>query len=97
MDEAVALIGQWMLTTASSISRLEQLQVVPTGPRSASRRQRAYMLCLCYEVDPADFDLDPEDLPPGWEIPARTHNPDGTLASTNWLSGTRSIELRVAA
>lgn len=84
MEEAVDLLSRYMLITTSSISRLEKIPVVPTGPRQASRRQRAYMLCLCYGVDPADFDLGPNDIPPGLRLPPRTFGPDGRVLSTIW-------------
>lgn len=57
-----------MLTTESTISRLESLPSEPSGHRSASRRQLAYILCHVYGVDPAEFGLSPDDLPPGIDL-----------------------------
>ena len=96
LDEATALAGHWMLTTATAISRLERSSEVPVGPRARGRRQLAYVLCLCYLVDPADFDLGPGDLPPGITIPARTWE-DGRLSSTKWLTHTMPVSRRFAS
>ena len=61
-----------MLTTDSTISRLESLNEVPSGPRNQSRRQLAYILCMAYMVDPAEFELTADDLPPGLAVTDRT-------------------------
>jgi hypothetical protein len=82
-DQAAALVGYWMLTSEATISRLEDVPAVPAGPRSKSRRQLAYVLCLCYEVDPAEFGLTPDDLPSGIRIPKRTRI-NGRVSSTKW-------------
>lgn len=79
LDDAAALAGHYMLTTGSTISRLESLDVVPTGPRARSRRQLAYVLCRAYRVDPAEFGLDGGDVPPGVTIPDRS-----TDSPTKW-------------
>ena len=84
LDEATFLVGHWMLTTKSTIARLERHPVVPVGPRTRAQRQLAYVLCLCYEIDPAEFDLGPGDLPPGLRIPPRHHGRDGTPSVTRW-------------
>ena len=41
----------------------------------------AYLLCLTYELDPAQFGLDPDDLPPGIR---ETVGRDLGLPSTRW-------------
>lgn len=98
LDDAVRLVGQFMLTSGGSISRLEDLDEMPSGGRSASRRQLAYILCLCCQVDPAEFGLSSDDLPPGLTIPARTLNDQGEPASTKWSSEIPSVRaLRPAA
>ena len=78
LDEAATLAGHWMLTSKATISRLEQQPELPAGHRSGSRRQLAYVLCLAYRVDPADFGLGPGDLPVGLRIPPRRDS------STTW-------------
>jgi hypothetical protein len=92
LDQAAALAGFWMRTTRSTVQRLETLQAVPTGPKSGSKRQLAYVLCLAYRVDPADFDLSPDDLPPGIKI-----RPRRTAASTIWYRDATAASLMVAA
>jgi len=84
LEQATSLAGRFILTTKSAISRLEQLDDVPTGPRSASKRARAIVLCKVYEVDPAEFGLSDDDLPPGIHIPPRTPGPDGRASLTGW-------------
>lgn len=79
LDEAVALAGNFMLTTASTVSRLEGLDSEPVGNRQGSRRQLAYVLCRAYGVNPAEFGLTANDMPPGVTIPARTAD-----SSTIW-------------
>jgi hypothetical protein len=72
LDEAATLAGNYMLTTASTISRLESVDEEPTGNRQRSRRNLAYVLCMAYNVDPAEFGLGPSDLPPGVAIKRRS-------------------------
>lgn len=84
MIDAVRLISRWLTTTTASISRLEHEPAVPAGPRSERKRQLACMLCLCYGVDPGEFNLSPDDLPPGWKIPPRRRTRSGDMPSTNW-------------
>jgi len=84
LDEAAELAGHWMPTTTTLISRLERSDDVPRGPRSRLRRQLAAVLCHIYWVDPADFDLGPDDLPPGWRLAERTLGPDGRPCVTDW-------------
>jgi hypothetical protein len=83
LKQAVELLGYLMPSSDSTISRLESFDVVPTGPRSRTMRQRAYLLCAVYDVDPTDLDLYPDDLPPGLVIPPRTRI-KGALSSTKW-------------
>lgn len=65
LAEAMRAASRVMLTTDVTISRLEALPVVPAGPRQGSRRQLAYVLCRSYRVDPEEFGLSENDLPPG--------------------------------
>lgn len=85
LSQAAALAGHWMLTTDSTISRLEGSDDLPSGPRNRSRRQLAYILCMAYMVDPADFGLTPEDLPPGLRVTARTPGEQAELP-TIWTT-----------
>lgn len=98
MEQAVELVSTYMLTTKSTISRLEQQTEAPNGHRAAGRRQLAYILCVAYGVDPADFGLTPDDLPPGISRAMRTHESQGRGLSTNWYrTNTRSDGLLKAA
>lgn len=65
LADAASIAGRLMLTSDATISRLEGLDQAPSGPRSGSRRQLAFVLCLAYQVDPAEFGLTIDDLPPG--------------------------------
>jgi hypothetical protein len=93
LDEAATLAGRWMLTSKATISRLEAQNELPIGHRSASRRQLAYVLCLAYRVDPADFGLGSSDLPPGLRIPHRRHHG----ASTSWYDVQPELPLLLPA
>jgi transcriptional regulator with XRE-family HTH domain len=85
LDEAAEMASRFMLTTGSTISRMENREEIPTGHKSAAIRQRAYILCLVYEVDPACLGLGPDDLVAEFEIPPRT--PGGQRkASTIWYA-----------
>lgn len=68
LDDAAAAVSWWMPTTASTISRLEKLQVEPVGARSGSRRALAFALCHVYGVDPAEFGVSVDDIPVGWDL-----------------------------
>jgi hypothetical protein len=81
LTQATELVGHYMLTSDATISRIESLAEVPAGHRSGSRRQLAYLLCLAYRVDPSDFGLGPDDIPPNIEV--RPRGPHGA-ASTKW-------------
>lgn len=72
LQDAADLASRWMLTSTAAISRLEARTEAPGGGRQQSQRQRAYILCLAYEVDPAELDLGPDDLPPNLAVPNRT-------------------------
>lgn len=85
LDQAVALAAEYVLTSTATISRLESLAEVPTGARARHRRQVAYVLCRAYRVDPAEFDLDPDDCPPGLTIRPRTPADLGD-SPTNWYT-----------
>ena len=85
MGDAVRLAGYYMPASEAGISRLEACEVVPSGPRSKRVRQLAYVLCKVYNVDPAEFGLDGDDPPTGWQrIPPRTLGPDGRPSVTRW-------------
>lgn len=98
LAEAVGLAGRFVLVTDSTISRLEAMEVQPSGPRAGGRRQLAYILSVAYGVDPAEFGLSPDDLPPGLSIPPRSRGDDGSVLSTKWYTGNPSVRhLRIAA
>lgn len=63
LAEAAEHAARYMATTDATISRLESLSSEPIGPRQQSRRQLAYVLCLLYGVDPAEFGLRQADVP----------------------------------
>jgi len=84
LNDAVRLAGYYMAASEAAISRLESAAVAPHGPRSLRMRQLAYVLCLVYNVDPAEFGLSGDDPPPGWSIPPRTLGPDGRPSVTRW-------------
>lgn len=65
LERAVAAAGDYLLTSTSTISRLESSTDVPTMAR---QRQLALVLCLAYDVDPAEFGLSPDDAPTGWGV-----------------------------
>jgi hypothetical protein len=81
INEAVTLAGHYMMTSDAAVSRLESLDDVPHGPRSRRNRQLACVLCHAYRVDPAEFGLSDDDLPPSVAVSARS----GT-SSTIWYS-----------
>lgn len=62
LDAATARLGAYVLTSPSTLSRLESLEVVPVV---RTQRARAYLACLIYGVDPGELALDEGDLPPG--------------------------------
>jgi hypothetical protein len=39
-------------------------------PRTAQARYKAVLLCVLYGVDPTDFDLGPDDVPPAVDLRA---------------------------
>lgn len=87
LADAAELASTYMLTSTAAISRLESRHDMPTGSRSQSQRQRAYILCVAYGVDPAELGLSPEDLPPNMEIEPRTPGELG-ISSTEWYDDT---------
>ena len=97
LDEAAATAGHYVMTTASTISRLERLPTEPTGPRQRSRRQLAYVLCAyVYNVDPADFGLSSEDVPPNLRNPKlRDGNEAGDQHSSGsgWFASSRVVQM----
>jgi hypothetical protein len=66
----------------AGLARLEERAEVPD--RRADRA-RAVMVLVLYGVDPADFDLGPDDLPPATDLRALIGL---RSARTGWLSGT---------
>lgn len=62
LDQAVAEIGLHHLTSKASISRMEDSQEVPTDPR---RRALACVAAIVYGLDPNQFGVGSDDLPPG--------------------------------
>lgn len=95
LGEAAELASRFTLTDASTISRLESMTEPPTGARSKSQRQRAYILCLAYEVDPASLGLGPDDLLVDVVIPFRTPS-DLREASTIWDTAPTLFDLDAA-
>lgn len=81
---AVERIGQFMLTSTGTLSRLEELDRVPIV---ASQRALACIATVLYGIDPATFGVSSADLPPlvARQLAAWVHGDDdpGTL-STNW-------------
>lgn len=63
------MAGYFVICSDSTISRIENLDELPMGPRATRRRQLAYVLCLAYRVDPADLGLTNDDNPPGLALP----------------------------
>jgi hypothetical protein len=61
-----------MLTSAGTISRLEQLA---DAPKSRSQRQLACVALVLYGIDPAPFDLGRRDLPPAIYAQLRRRRP----------------------
>lgn len=51
----------------ASLARLEERVAVPTRRQD---RARAILALLLYGVDPADFDLGPDDVPPATDVRA---------------------------
>lgn len=72
--EAAELISPYFFTSGATISRLEAMEEVPSplDGKMRARRQLAFVLLRAYRMDPTDFDLSDDDLPPGIEIPPRT-------------------------
>jgi hypothetical protein len=62
LNEAVAEIGRHYLTSGPTISRLEDSLEVPTDKR---RRALACIAAIVYGLDPAQFGVSSDDLPPG--------------------------------
>lgn len=60
LDDAVAAVGRFMLTSTASISRMEDAVEVPKDPR---RRALAYLAAVSYELEPDQFGVRAEDLP----------------------------------
>lgn len=62
LKEAVAEIGKHHLTSEATISRMENSDDVPRDPR---RRALACVAALVYGLDPTQFGVGSDDLPPG--------------------------------
>lgn len=60
-EQAVAHLGEYVSSSASTVSRLEHSPDVPHQRRT---REKAILLCYVYGVDPHELDLNPEELPP---------------------------------
>jgi hypothetical protein len=97
IDQAVAEISRYMLTSTGSISRLESL---PDGPKSRSQRQLACIALVLYGVDPAELDLGRRDLPPAIYAQLRRRRPSFAWVTADELRRrhlqTTSIYLRRA-
>lgn len=91
-EEAAERAGQYMRTTKQTVHRLEALDEEPTGQRQRSRRQLAYVLCAhVYHVDPAEFGLGDDDVPPALRAT------EVAVTSTKWDGAIESRRLRLAA
>lgn len=62
--------GKTRPISEATISRLESRTTVPSDQ---SRRRTAFLLCLLYEVEPADLDLTPDDGPDELEVRRLRH------------------------
>lgn len=76
LSEAAEGVNRWMVTSAATIGRLEQLEHPPGDRR---RRQLAYTACVVYGIDPVQLGLSVEGIPAGAlpEVPP----------SSAWLTG----------
>lgn len=83
LDEAAEAVNEVILTTGSTIGRLEARPDVPTGPQQRSVRRRAFCLLRLYGFDPAEFDLDPDDGPAGLRLVID----DRPRPSSAWVTG----------
>lgn len=81
LDELVAILGRYIFIDKSTISRLEKLDEPPLNPR---KRQTAYFCALIYGLDPAQFGVGPDDVPPGLRGTAT----DLGFDRTGWLRPT---------
>jgi hypothetical protein len=94
IEDAVRLAGYYTLTSAGTISRLESMTDVPSGPRQQRNRQVAYVLCRAYRVDPAEFGLSDDDNPPGVTLAPRSEDSPSTI----WYQASPSVlALSIAA
>lgn len=92
LHQAAELANNFMITSYGSINRLERTTEAPTG---RLRRQLAFVLCRAYRVDPAEFGLGEDDIPPGVAIPDRSA--EVAVTSTKWDGAIESRRLRLAA
>lgn len=60
LEVAAEAVSRYKLTSASALSRMEKRE---GPPPNRSARGTAYIACVIYGVDPADLDLDPDDVP----------------------------------
>jgi hypothetical protein len=63
LTQATEAMSQFQLVSLSSISRLEARTEIPDDPRQL---RSALVLCLVCGVDPAELDLAPKELIPGF-------------------------------
>lgn len=68
LDEAVAAVARYMLTSTASISRMEDSLAEPKDPR---RRALAYLCALVYKLEPGQFGVTLEDLPAALAVAVR--------------------------
>lgn len=62
LDGLVDRLSRYIFIDKSTISRLEKLEEAPLNPR---KRQTAYLCTLIYGLDPEQFGVGPDDIPPG--------------------------------
>ena len=60
METAVHELGRYLSASMSTVSRIEHSSELPPQKRT---REKAILLCRVYGIDPAELDLDLEDLP----------------------------------
>lgn len=60
LEDAVAAIGRYMLTSTATIARLENL---PDEPSGGTRRALACVAAISYGLDPAQFGVGLGDVP----------------------------------
>ncbi len=83
LKEAVQAVSYFTRTSESTILRLEKRGAAPRNwGKDADTRELATLLCLVYCVDPIEFDLSPDDLPPGIRAAVEANAQGGSTPPT---------------